>query len=170
MNLPPADCEVRVIASRRDADGRLVRLELAGSSGKGEAAGPAWLIAIDGSTQANRAVAEALRLAAEMTSCTLHLVHVEHWMSKEAAETELLVRGERACRDAIHQLEAAGHHWRLHLALGQAAETIVAIASELGCRGIMLGSRGLGAPSSLLLGSVSSNVIRHSPVPVLVVP
>ena len=154
--------------SRRDADGRLTRLLFASSP---EAApGPAWLIAIDGSPQANRAVSAALRLADDMKACSLHLLHVQHWLSKEAAESELLARGQTASREARQLLAAAGRPWQLHLALGNGAETVVAIARELDCRGIIIGCRGLGAASSLLLGSVSSKVIQLSPIPVLAVP
>ena len=35
---------------------------------------------------------------------------------------------------------------------------------------VVVGRRGLGRASSVLLGSVSSYLLRHSPAPVLVVP
>jgi nucleotide-binding universal stress UspA family protein len=154
--------------TRRDADGRLARLRFASASEA--SSGPAWLIAIDGSRQANQAVRAALRLADDMKACSLHLLHVERWLSKEAAECELLVRGQEASREARQLLEAAGRPWHLHLVLGNAAEAIVDIANELDCRGIVVGCRGLGAASSLLLGSVSSKVIQLSTLPVLAVP
>lgn len=158
------------LESRRDADGRLIRLRLASQVPADLSSRPSWLVALDGSPHAVRASAEALRLAGEMKSCTLHLVHVQHWLSKEAAETELAARGREASQEARRLLDAAGQPWSLHIAMGPSAETIVDIARELGCRGIVIGCRGLGSASSLLLGSVTSKVIQHSPVPVLVVP
>lgn len=53
--------------------------------------------------------------------------------------------------------------------MGDAAEGIVALARELGSRGIAIGSRGLTAAESLLLGSVAYKVVHLSAVPVLVV-
>lgn len=168
MNPVAEDILLPPSASHRDADGRLTRLLFA--SAPEASPGPAWLIAIDGSPQANRAVSAALRLADDMKACSLHLLHVQHWLSKEAAESELLARGQAASREARQMLAAANRPWQLHLALGNGAETVVAIASELDCRGIVIGCRGLGAASSLLLGSVSSKVIQLSPIPVLAVP
>lgn len=168
MNPAGEDTLTRPCDSRRDASGRLTRLRFASSPE--ESPGPAWLIAIDGSPQANRAVSATLRLADDMKACSLHLLHVQHWLSKEAAESELLARGQEASRQARQLLAAAGRPWQLHLALGNGAETIVDIARELDCRGIVVGCRGFGTASGLLLGSVSSKVIQLSPIPVLAVP
>jgi nucleotide-binding universal stress UspA family protein len=52
---------------------------------------------------------------------------------------------------------------------GQAGTTIVEAAKRSGAEMIVVGARGLGRMEGLLLGSVSSNVIRNSLVPVLVV-
>jgi nucleotide-binding universal stress UspA family protein len=52
---------------------------------------------------------------------------------------------------------------------GRAGEAIVEEAARLGAELIVLGARGLGRMEGLLLGSVSSNVVRSSRVPVLVV-
>ena len=63
----------------------------------------------------------------------------------------------------------AGIGWRLHVRMGEAAEEIVALAEELGSRGIALGSRGMTATESLMLGSVAYKVVHHARVPVLIV-
>lgn len=157
-------------ATRRDADGRLTGLAIDSKPPPGDSATNAWLIAIDGSPHAQRAVAEALRLSQALPDCAFHLVHVAHWLSKEAAETELARLGWAATHAARRTLDEAGHAWRLHIAMGACAEAIITLAGEQGCRGIVIGRRGLGSTSGLLLGSVSSKVIQHSFLPVLVVP
>lgn len=153
----------------RDADGRMVAVRFASGNAQ-PADGPnAWLVAVDGSEHALRAVAEAIRLADRMKECTLHLVNVQHWLSKEAAETELAARGWTACAKARARLEQTARPWQLHVAMGEAAERIVALAGQLGCQGIVIGSRGLGTAENLLVGSVAYKVIHISPIPVLVV-
>jgi nucleotide-binding universal stress UspA family protein len=53
--------------------------------------------------------------------------------------------------------------------IGSPAETIAKVAREQGCDGIVMGTRGLGAVSSVLLGSVSSRVLHLSDLPVTLV-
>lgn len=156
-------------ASVRDADGRLIGLRFDHGLDPASTAGNAWLVAVDGSEHSQRALAEALQLAAQLHTCTLHLINVQHWLSKEAAETGLAQRGLAATSAAAATLAQAGRPWCLHIAMGEPAECIVALATQLGCRGIVVGTRGLGSAENLLLGSVADKVIRHSPVPVLVV-
>jgi nucleotide-binding universal stress UspA family protein len=52
---------------------------------------------------------------------------------------------------------------------GSPAEGILAQAESGGHDLVVMGSRGRGAMGSLFLGSVSSNVLQQSPVPVLIV-
>jgi nucleotide-binding universal stress UspA family protein len=53
---------------------------------------------------------------------------------------------------------------------GVPADVICAKAVELGVQVIMMGSRGRGKLQSVLMGSVSEDVVHKSRVPVLVVP
>lgn len=153
-------------SSQRDVANRLVALTL--TSGAASADSDAWLVAVDGSTDSQQAVAEAIRLSKQTQRDLLHLVHIQPWMSKEAAESELLKRSWEATAPARALIEAAGLRWQLHAALGECAEKIVDIAHEHGCYGIVIGSRGLGATANLLLGSTASKVIHLSPLPVVV--
>lgn len=50
------------------------------------------------------------------------------------------------------------------------AEAILATAQETGAEAIVLGSRGLTALKSMMLGSVSHAIVQHADRPVLVVP
>jgi nucleotide-binding universal stress UspA family protein len=51
---------------------------------------------------------------------------------------------------------------------GDPAAAVCALATELGARAIVLGSRGRGGLSRALLGSVSDYVVRHAPCTVVV--
>jgi nucleotide-binding universal stress UspA family protein len=53
--------------------------------------------------------------------------------------------------------------------MGDVAGTVCRIAAEIGADVIVVGSHGRGAIERLLLGSVSEQVVRHAPCPVLVV-
>lgn len=152
----------------RDTLGRMV----AATWGDVHAGEPGrWLVAVDGSPGSLRATAAALRLvqAGAGGGAGVDLVHVHPWLVKEAAEVELPRRGWRASAAARALLEEAGIAWRLHVRMGEAAEEIVALAQGLGSLGIAIGSHGLTAAESILLGSVAYRVVHLGKVPVLIV-
>ena len=154
---------------RRDDIGRLVAATWHGT-GAGDGAGSArWLVAVDGSECSLRAVAMVARLAALERNAEIDLVHVQPWLNKEAAETELPQRAWAATAQARHLVDSASVRWRLHAVMGEAAPEIVGMADALGSRGITIGSRGLGAAESLLLGSVAYKVVHLAKLPVLIV-
>ena len=153
----------------RDDEGRIVRLRFTSSAVASDSDGETWLLCCDGSTHAQRAVEEAIRLLRGMPAGRLALIHVAPWLSKEAAEHGLAERAWQATATARGALAAAGLDAPLHALMhGDPATAICALARDTGARGIVIGSRGLGATASLLLGSVASKVIQSSPVPVLI--
>lgn len=155
--------------SSRDELGRLVAARWGGVPEDRASHCGTWLVAVDGSQGAMRAAAMAAQLVAAEALAGVDLVHVQPWLTKEAAETELPRRGWQASAAARALMEEAGIAWRLHVRMGEAAEQIVALSQELGSRGIAVGSRGLAAAKSLLLGSVAYKVVHLAKVPVLVV-
>lgn len=158
-------------ALERDVDGRLVSVSfssLAPSPGSGEP--NPWLIALDGSSNAQRAIAFAAEQARWMQRIGLHLIHVVHWLAKEAAEAELAARGWHTSAAARATLAAAGLPWCLHVRMGEAAPVILACADTLEARVIVLGHRGQNALERLLLGSVAEKVLHQARRPVLLVP
>lgn len=155
--------------TERDSDGRLVGVAIDGGQSLPSDKGNIWLVAVDGSAHSLRATAQAAHLAGLMQGCAIHLVNVQPWLGKEAAESELPCRGWEATTEARRLLDASGIPWRLHVLMGEASEHIVTLAERLGCIGIVIGSHGLGATQTLLLGSVAYKVIHLSKVSVLVV-
>ena len=135
------------------------------------------LVAIDGSADADAALAHAIDLAeSEHTRLTL-IAAVD-----EVPPSAYLVSGEVTGQlrvNAHHQAEAV---IRRALDLVPADLPVTTVLSEQPIRLalmrelkeahhdlIVMGSRGRGAVRSALLGSVSHYVLNHCPVPVLIV-
>lgn len=166
----PAQQTLAPSDSARDSDGRLIKLIFDSSPALSAADTNPWLIAVDKSDNALRALAHAAAQAEKMTACALHLLHVHAWLSREAAETELAQHALKATARARELLDASGLPWRLHVTMGEPAECILAHAADLHATNIIIGSRGLNMAESLLFGSVTNKVMHLSPVPVTVVP
>jgi nucleotide-binding universal stress UspA family protein len=77
---------------------------------------------------------------------------------------------ESALIEAAERAQAAGVPVTTRLATGDPAERICAYARELDALLVVMGTHGYGAVMSLLLGSVSSTVVRRAGCPVVVVP
>ena len=71
-------------------------------------------------------------------------------------------------QNARELLNQAGLSCQHHITVGDPAEIIVQFAKERFFDQIVIGARGLGAVTSLLLGSVASKLIKLSSIPVLV--
>lgn len=136
------------------------------------------LIAVDGSESALRAVRHAIELARRGMAIETVLANIQPpVMSGEvgavapisAALEARAVASADALGAARIPLDEAHVPTTVHAADGDAAAAIVALAIEFGCDGIVMGRRGLGALASLVLGSVSSKVIRLAHVPVTLV-
>ncbi len=154
---------------RRDAIGRLVAVTWHGAGVSADIAGRRWLVAIDGSECSLRTLATTADLVAPGRDSEIDLVNVQPWLVNEAAETELPRRGWAATAPARELLDAASVRWRLHVVLGEAAPEIAGMADALGSRAIAIGSHGLTATESLLLGSVAYKVVHLAKLPVLIV-
>ena len=154
---------------RRDDIGRLVAVTWHGSGVRAGTGNNRWLVAVDGSECSLRAVAMAARLAALGHDGEVDIVHVQPWLVKEAAETELARRGWAATAQARQLLDAASVRWRLHVVMGEAASQIVALAETPGINGIVIGSRGQSVVKALMLGSVAEKVLHQAKAPVMIV-
>ena len=138
------------------------------------------LLAIDGSPTSDRALQEALRLAADQ-GARLRLVHVvenaQVWNIEAFVDTStlqqalrqagelILARARSACNAAGIEVECV-----LHESLGErVAKSIVDEARNWPADLVVIGTHGRGGIDHLLFGSVAEHVIRATPVPLLLV-
>jgi nucleotide-binding universal stress UspA family protein len=78
--------------------------------------------------------------------------------------------GWAVVEDAVQELEKAGVLARGVVREGGAARTILEVAQEENASLIILGTRGPSSAAELLLGSVSTEVLRLARCPVMAVP
>lgn len=141
---------------------------------------PVYLVATDGSPASSAALDEALELAsatsAELTVITVwRALQGDFGLSYPPASAlgEILdaerLHAEATLADAAERAREAGVTAHTYLTTGDPVERICAHAVEVDARLIVIGTRGHGTVTSLLLGSVSHGVIRQALSPVLVV-
>jgi nucleotide-binding universal stress UspA family protein len=91
--------------------------------------------------------------------------HLEHKLEEfNRIDTERLERH----RDALRKLGAT--EVNIELPYGSPLQEILRVARERGVSEIVMGSQGRGFIAEVFLGSVSHQVARHAPVPVLFIP
>lgn len=132
------------------------------------------LIATDGSAGAAAAVGAGLELARDGGG-TATVVYVREPIGVlgepfyQRKLSEQLAAADAAFAAARARAEEAGVAVETEVVEGDAAEAIADLAHTRGVDIVVVGSRGLGAVSGALLGSVSSAVVRRADRPVLVV-
>ena len=139
------------------------------------------LLATDGSDEAAMA-AEAAAELSKQSGSEIHVAYVlpapaqligHHLYSAEMRES-LLGAAEREAetflKDRAEQIGADGGKVAdTHLRSGEPDKEILRTAESLDVGVIVIGSRGLGAVSRTLMGSVSESVVRQAHCPVFVV-
>jgi nucleotide-binding universal stress UspA family protein len=135
-----------------------------------------WLLAVDGSLNANRAAGYVARFARQLSVDEVHLLNVQSTGSYRAyalnPNETLLDAQEHAKQDtevARKLLADAGIAHRFHAALGDAADVIVQYCESEHLDEIVLGSRGQNALAAAALGSVAYKVVHRASTPVTVV-
>jgi nucleotide-binding universal stress UspA family protein len=135
------------------------------------------LLPVDGSDNALRAVDYAAALVKDGLAAELHLANAQPGVGGMVtafvarADVDDYHRDEamKALQPALDRLAAQGLTAEIHIGVGDAAEVIVAFCEQLGCDQVVMGARGLGAAASLLLGSVSRDVVKNAKTPVTLV-
>lgn len=125
------------------------------------------LLAVDGSKASDRALQFLLR---EMNPVAENRIEVMvlHVLPP-FAYTQVAVAGMALTHRYAEKLAAAGYRVKERFVPGNAADEIVKAAASRRADLVVAGAKGLGAVGRILLGSVSSRVVRHSPCSILVV-
>ncbi len=154
------------------------------------------LVPLDGSEFSFKALDYAITLARKFSSTiyVIHIVQLIHTVTAMTYDTAFMTRGiytptpdvigptfmidlkkhlEENGRQILAVTEArikeAGLTAVTTLLYGSPAEEIVTFAEKEAMDLIVMGDRGLGAVTRFFLGSVSTNVSRQAPCPVLIV-
>jgi nucleotide-binding universal stress UspA family protein len=133
------------------------------------------LLAVDGSEHAIRAA----HIAAELARChkaSLRLVAaydpVPPYLGEPNFQIILDAQLKEADKYLARTLEILGEipgEVKSEVLQGPPAEAILDVAKTRACDLIVMGSRGLGQFTGLLLGSQSQKVVQHADCPVLIV-
>jgi nucleotide-binding universal stress UspA family protein len=136
-----------------------------------------FLVALDGSEAALRALARARNESVKLSGCSLHLltVHIP-WIYDSASEADL----ERVSRLAqvYHDwvvgqarviLDPDGPTYACESVEGDPVDRILEKATELGCAAIYIGAHGMGFSRGSSPGSTATRVRQLSPIPVHVI-
>ena len=138
------------------------------------------VVGVDNSDASFGALQAAATLA-KRRPAALVVVYVEHApaiaaigeftaASADAALMEALEQdAERVRVEVSRRLDATGIDWRYEVASGVPAAELIRIATAHGAIAIIVAGKTHGAVSGLLLGSTADELVRHSPVSVVVV-
>ncbi len=139
------------------------------------------LVPIDGSPTSNRGLMEAIELARNQ-GATLRLVHVlDELILGPGAETLVYLGNtvdllREAGEQVVEKAEAAVQESGLEsesviveITGGRAADSIVAEANAWGADLMVLGTHGRRGVKRLIMGSDAEEIVRTTPVPVLLV-
>jgi nucleotide-binding universal stress UspA family protein len=143
-----------------------------------QARGRRVVVGVDGSAGAQAAlrfaVEDAVRRGVPVEAVTSHRPP-EAWMDFDAvggfdydqAEAEAVERTERFIAEVLHEVPEPHPEIHVTVVLGSAADAL--IRESAGADLLVVGSRGHGGFSSMLLGSTSMHCVLHASCPVTVV-
>ena len=136
------------------------------------------LIPVDGSESSQRAVQYAIQLVKSGASIEVHLLNVQfpivsgdirRFVTQAMIDGYHRAEGDEALKAARRALEDAGVRFESAIVVGHIAEAIAQYATKVQCDSIVMGTRGMGPMKNLVLGSVATQVIHGSDVPVTLV-
>jgi len=133
------------------------------------------LLATDGSSHAERALeyARDMALRDDAMVIVVHAFEAVPSYLGEPMKGDLTARhvnrGRKIAERAVTELEDAGVDVDAEVLQGPPAQAVLDVAEAREVDLIVMGTRGQGELTSLLLGSVSHRVLAHSHVPVMVV-
>ena len=139
------------------------------------------VVAVDFSDRTDAVISEGVALA-RASGGTLHLLHVaagepilagydkdEISPFTRSARAGELTDEHKRLRETAERL-GDGVDVKPLVVMGPTAQTILEAVDHLGASHLVIGSHGHGGLHHMLVGGVAEEVVRHSPVPVVLVP
>lgn len=135
------------------------------------------LLPVDGSALSLAAVHHAIRLSRQGLQASFVLANVQEPSSlyemmvvhdPEGLERVRATAAEHSLAEADRLLTEAGIEHQSEAGSGDPAHVLVDIIERFGCDAVIMGAHGMGA-SGAAFGSVAQAMLRHSPVPVMIV-
>jgi Universal stress protein UspA and related nucleotide-binding proteins len=136
------------------------------------------LLPVDGSENSTRAVQRAIELTNDAADSKLMLVtayppivsgNVKRYFSPDDIHAFYHEEGQKALAPAKALLDKAGVSYEEEVLVGPIAQSIADYAKKMHVDTIIMGTRGLGTVSGLVLGSVTTKVLSLVDIPVLLV-
>jgi len=139
------------------------------------------LVPVDGSDFSTNAAKKAVIIAQKHGSkiTLLHVINHSQLFSMGPPQslpviTDVMIEGvrkgaEKILEDTLQAMEPTEVEVDTGIEWGTPAQVIINLARSQTCDLIVMGSRGLGAVSGLLLGSVSDRVAKVAPCPVMLI-
>lgn len=136
------------------------------------------LLPVDGSENSSRAVQRAIEIFKESGEARLQVItayppivsgNVKSFFSAEDIQSFYQEEGQKALAPAKGLLDAAGIPYEAEVVVGPVAQTIADYAKKKKVDTIVMGTRGLGTVTGLVLGSVTTKVLSLVDIPVLLV-
>ena len=136
------------------------------------------LLRVDGSENSSRAVKRAIEIFKETGEARLLVVtayppivsgNVKRFFSVEDIQSFYQDEGRTALAPARALLDEAGIPYEAEVLVGPVAQTIADYATKKKADTIIMGTRGLGTVTGMVLGSVTTKVLSLVDIPVLLV-
>lgn len=137
------------------------------------------LVPYDGSDSAQHALQHIIDFLAPYMPVSVHLLNVQEppvmysefpaYQMMEQLMDGARAQGDRLIEEAAQRLAAAGVAHTAQVVIGNTAQAIADAAEEQAVDQIVMGTRGMGALSSLIVGSVATRVIHDARCPVTLV-
>lgn len=136
------------------------------------------VVGVDGSAGADAALHWAVH-EARLRGATIEAVHA--WTYPYVADVAYLARAsidraevegsaKEVLREALHRVLGPDGDVRVEEIVSEGSAAHILTETAKGADLVVVGTRGHGGFSGLLLGSVSQQVVHHAPCPVVVVP
>ncbi len=136
------------------------------------------LLPVDGSENSNRAVRRAIEIFKRAPEAKLLLVtayppivsgNVTRFFSAEDIQSFYQDEGRNALASAKGLLDTAGVPYEEEVIVGPVAQSVADYAKKKQVDTIIMGTRGLGSVTGMVLGSITTKVLSLVDIPVLLV-